>query len=166
VLAQTGATHVVVLEGINDLGMARQGPRPTVADLIAGHRQLIARGRARGLAVIGATLLPYEGTVFPGYWSAEGEATRQKFNDWLRTSGAYDGIIDFDAVMRDPKAPARMRPEFDSGDHLHPNDAGYQAMANALDLALFRAMPAPVERRALFAPPAWPIGYATQQDAD
>jgi lysophospholipase L1-like esterase len=137
VLVQTGVTHVVLLEGINDLGMSRQGPRPTAADLTAGHVQLIARARARGLRVYGATLLPFEGTTYAGYWSPEGEATRQKFNEWILTSHAYDGVIDFDAAVRDPNHPTRLLPEYDSGDHLHPNDRGYQAMANAVNLALF-----------------------------
>ena len=137
-LAQAGVTHVVLLEGINDLGMARQGPRPTVADLSGGHRQLIARARARGLKVIGATLLPYEGTTFTGYYSEEGDATRRAFNEWIRTSGAYDGVIDFDKATRDPAAPTRFLPAYDSGDHLHPGDAGYKAMGDAVDLALFK----------------------------
>jgi lysophospholipase L1-like esterase len=137
VLAQTGVTHVVVLEGINDLGITRP-PRPSVAELIAGHLQLIQRAHARGLKILGATLLPYEGTTFPGYYSPEGDATRQKFNEWIRTSKAYDGFIDFDAVMRDPSHPARMLPQYDSGDHLHPNDAGYEVMANSINLALFK----------------------------
>ena len=137
VLAQTGVTYVVVLEGINDLGITRP-PRPSVAELIAGHLQLIQRAHARGLKILGATLLPYEGTTFPGYYSPEGDATRQKFNEWIRTSKAYDGFIDFDAVMRDPSHPARMLPQYDSGDHLHPNDAGYEVMANSIDLALFK----------------------------
>ena len=154
VLAQAGVTHVVILEGINDLGMARQGPRPTVTDLNGGHRQLIARARARGLKVIGATLLPYEGTTFTGYYSEEGDATRRAFNDWMRKSGAYDGLVDFDAVVRDPAQPARMRPNFDSGDHLHPNDAGYEAMANAVDLALFRATAARAAQMILRRPAA------------
>jgi lysophospholipase L1-like esterase len=137
VLAQTGVTHVVVLEGINDLGITRN-PRPVVGDLITGHLQLIERAHARGLKILGATLLPYEGTIFPDYYSTEGDAVRRKFNDWLRTSKAYDGVIDFDAVVRDPAHPARMLPQYDSGDHLHPNDAGYAAMANAVNLALFK----------------------------
>jgi lysophospholipase L1-like esterase len=128
-----------VLEGINDLGMPalmKDGPRPTVQQLIAGHRQLIARAHARGLKIYAATLLPYEGTTFPGYFTAEGETIRQAFNQWLRSSKEYDGIIDFDAVMRDPQQPSKMQARYDSGDHLHPNDAGYQAMANAFDLAM------------------------------
>lgn len=144
VIAQTGVTHVVLLEGINDFGMAGQGPRPGAADLIAGHSQLIARARARGLRIYGATLLPYEGTTFPGYWSPEGESARQKLNEWIRTSNAYDGVIDFDAVVRNPAQPTRILPQYDSGDHLHPNDAGYQAMANAVDLTLFRNAAKPV----------------------
>lgn len=135
VLVQSGVTHVVVLEGINDLGM-RRNPRPTVEDLTFGHMQLIARAHARGLAIFGATLLPYEGTIFPGYYSPEGDAVRQKFNEWLRTSKAYDGVIDFDLVMRDPSHPTRMLPQYDSGDHLHPNDAGYAVMAKSVNLAL------------------------------
>jgi lysophospholipase L1-like esterase len=135
VLVQSGVTHVVVLEGINDLGM-RRNPRPTVEDLTFGHTQLITRAHARGLTIFGATLLPYEGTIFPGYYSPEGDEVRQKFNEWLRTSKAYDGVIDFDAVMRDPSHPARMLPEYDSGDHLHPNDAGYAVMARSVNLAL------------------------------
>src|ERR1019366_7804276 len=112
-----GVTHVVVLEGINDLG-ARGTPRPGVADLMGGHLPLIARAHARGLKIFGATLLPYEGTIFPGYYSAEGDAVRGQFNEWLRTSKAYDAVIDFDAIIRAPSHPARMLPQYDSGDHL------------------------------------------------
>ncbi len=139
VLAQAGVTHVVVLEGINDLGIGAlfmDGPRPTSAELIAGHRQLIGRAHSRGLKIVAATLLPYEGTVFPGYWTPEGEKIRQAFNQWLRTGKEYDGIVDFDAVIRDPSQPTKMLPRFDSGDHLHPSDAGYKAMAESFDLAL------------------------------
>jgi lysophospholipase L1-like esterase len=141
VLVQAGVTHVFVLEGVNDLGfpgLFPGTPRPTVADLIAGHRQLILRAHARGLRIYASTLLPYEGTTIPNYWSPEGETTRQAFNQWIRTSKEYDGIVDFDAVMRDPAQPTKMLSRYDSGDHLHPSDAGYQAMANAFDLALVR----------------------------
>jgi lysophospholipase L1-like esterase len=134
VLMQTGVTHVVVMEGINDIGIARSSPSPSAADLIAGHKQLIERAHARGLKIYGATLTPYEGA---GYFSPEGEAKRQALNQWIRTSGAYDGVIDFDMVTRDPAAPTKFLPVYDSGDHLHPGDAGYKAMGDAVDLALF-----------------------------
>jgi lysophospholipase L1-like esterase len=136
VLMQTGVTHVVILEGINDIGLARANPSPGAADLIAGHRQLIERARARGLRVIGATLTPFDGA---GYFTPEGEAKRQALNQWIRTSGAYDAVIDFDAVTRDPAAPSRFLPAYDSGDRLHPGDAGYKAMGEAVDLRLFDA---------------------------
>ena len=134
VLAQTGVTYVIVLEGINDIGMGRPGP--SAEDLIAAHEQIIARAHARGLKIYGATLTPYEGAA---YYSPDGEVKRQAFNKWLRTSNAYDAVIDFEAVVRDPQNPTKMNPKYDSGDHLHPNDAGYLAMGNAVDLKLFEA---------------------------
>jgi lysophospholipase L1-like esterase len=136
VLSQSGATHLVVLEGINDFGMARTAPTPTAEDVIAGHRQIIARARARGLTVIGATLTPFQGAA---YWTAEGEAKRNAFNEWMRTSGEYDAVIDFDAAVRDPKEPTKFRSDYHSGDNLHPSDLGYRVMGDAVDLALFRA---------------------------
>ncbi len=135
VLMQTGVTHVVVMEGINDIGVARANPSPSADDLIAAHRQLIARAHGRGLTIYGATLTPFEGA---GYYTPEGEAKRQALNTWIRTSGEYDGVIDFDEVTRDPAAPSKFAAFADSGDHLHPGDAGYQAMGDAVDLALFR----------------------------
>ena len=148
VLAQTGATHVVVMEGINDVGLARNElgmPRseilPTAADIIAGHQQIVARAKAQGLKVYGATLTPFEGTaipVVPDYWTPEGESTRQAVNDWIRSSGAYDAVIDFDAAVQNPAAPTEFLPEYDSGDHLHPGDTGYEAMARAVDLELLK----------------------------
>lgn len=135
VLAQPGVTHVIVLEGINDIGQARQNPSPSAADLIAGHEQLIQRAHTRGLMILGATLTPFEGAA---YYTAEGEAKRQALNQWIRTSKAYDGVIDFDAAVRDPQQPTKILPMYDSGDHLHPSDAGYVAMANAIDLSLFK----------------------------
>ena len=135
VLMQTGVTHVIVLEGINDIGQARANPTPSAQDLIAAHRQLIARAKARGLTMIGATLTPYEGAA---YYTPEGEAKRQALNDWIRNSGEYDGVIDFDKLTRDPANPKRFNPAFDSGDHLHPNDAGYKAMGDAIELGLFK----------------------------
>jgi lysophospholipase L1-like esterase len=134
VLMQTGLTHVIIMEGINDVGLARANPAPSAADLIAGHKQLIERARARGLKVYGATLTPFEGAA---YWTTEGEAKRRSLNQWIRTSGAYDAVIDFDQVTRDPAAPTRFLPAYDSGDHLHPGDAGYKAMGETVDLELF-----------------------------
>ena len=131
VLTQSGVTHVVVMEGINDL---RVDPAVTVDDLVWGYRQLIARAHARGLKIYGATLLPCEDS---GRWTPEVERKRQALNDWIRTSGAYDGVIDFDAAVRDPSAPSKLLPEYDSSDHLHPSDAGYQAMAAAVPLEFF-----------------------------
>jgi lysophospholipase L1-like esterase len=132
VLALPGVTHVVVMEGINDIGAAQAA----VEDLIAAHRQLIERAHARGLQIYGVTLTPYEGAA---YFTQEGEAKRKALNQWIRTSGMYDRVIDFEAVVRDPNAPTKIRPEFDSGDHLHPNDAGYTAMGESVDLSLFKS---------------------------
>jgi lysophospholipase L1-like esterase len=140
VLAQAGATHLVVLIGINDIG--NRQARATVDDLIAGHRQIIARARARGLKVYAATITPFEGaTLGPDYWTPEGETTRQAFNRWLRTSREYDGVFDFEAAVRDPAQPTKVLPKYSSPDNLHPNDAGYEALANAVDLSAFSAAP-------------------------
>jgi lysophospholipase L1-like esterase len=122
------------MEGINDIGLARQNATPSADDLIFGHKQLIERAHARGLKIYGATLTPFEGAA---YFTQEGEAKRQAVNQWIRTSGAYDGVIDFDAATRDPNAPTRFKAEFDSGDHLHPSDAGYKAMGDSINLTLF-----------------------------
>jgi lysophospholipase L1-like esterase len=134
VLTQSGVTHVVVLEGINDIGNARQNATPTADDIIAGHKQLIERARSKGLKIIGATLTPFWGA---GYYTDVGEAKRQAVNEWIRTSGAYDAVVDFDRATRDANDPKKFRAEFDSCDHLHPNDAGYRAMAAAVDLSIF-----------------------------
>jgi lysophospholipase L1-like esterase len=135
VLLQTGAAYVVVLEGINDIGVARNNPNPTAPDLIAAHRQMIERAHAQGLKIIGATLTPFEGAA---YFTPEGEAKRLALNEFIRSGGMYDGVIDFDKATRDPAAPAKINPMYDSGDHLHPNDAGYKAMGEAVDLGLFK----------------------------
>jgi lysophospholipase L1-like esterase len=134
VLVQPGVTHVIVLESINDIGIGRNNPSPSAADLIAAHRQLIERAHARGLLIYGATLTPFEGAA---YATPEGEAKRQAVNDWIRTGKAYDGVIDFDAAVRDPAAPAKIQQQFNPGDNLHMNDAGYKAMADAINLGLF-----------------------------
>jgi lysophospholipase L1-like esterase len=135
VITQPGVTHAIVLEGINDIGQARQQPSPTALDLIAGHRQMIERAHAHGIRIYGATLVPFEGAAS---WTVEGEAKRQALNEWIRTGHAYDAVFDFDAAVRDPDHPARMRSQYDSGDHIHLNAAGYQAMARAVDIAVFR----------------------------
>lgn len=129
VLAQSGVRTVVLLEGINDIGNSRGATDP--AQLIAIQRQFIHRAHEAGLKVLGATLTPYEGA---GYYTPEGEADRQALNTWIRTSGEYDGVVDFDKATRDPANPAKFLPANDSGDHLHPNASGYKAMAAAFDL--------------------------------
>jgi lysophospholipase L1-like esterase len=118
--------------------MAGDPASPTVDELIAGHRALIQRARAHGLTVYGGTLTPFEGAQ---YYTEEGEAKRQAVNEWIRTSGAYDAVIDFDAVVRDSANPRRFLPMYHPGDWLHPNDEGYRAMGDAIDLTLFARAP-------------------------
>ena len=135
VLVQSGARYLIVLEGINDIGYPGTA---TAEEIIAGHLQIIHRAHAMGFKVYGGTLTPFQ-AFLPGlYYTPEGEAKRQAVNQWIRTSKAYDAVIDFDKAIRDPSNPAMMRPAYDSGDNLHPNDAGYQAMADAIDLSLFK----------------------------
>ena len=136
VLAPAGSRWVILLEGINDIGNAREpGAAAAVAQrLLAAYREIIDRVHARGLRIYGATLPPFGGSQ---YDSEEREAARQTVNDWIRRSGAFDAVIDFEAVLRDPAQPTRLSPSVDSGDHLHPNEAGYRLMADAIDLALF-----------------------------
>ena len=140
VLMQPGVTHVILLEGINDLsrGAASADPRDSVGaeDLIYGYRQLIDRAHERGLVIFGATLTPMANMARPT--TAAVDARRKAVNDWIRTSGAFDGVIDFEAATRDPSQPGRFLPAYDSGDHLHPSDAGYRAMGESIDLTLFR----------------------------
>jgi lysophospholipase L1-like esterase len=132
------------MEGINDIGNARQNPTPTAEDIIAGHKQMIVLAHTRGFKIYGATLTPFEAAT---YFTKEGEAKRQAINQWIRTSKEYDAVIDFDAATRDPANPTRLLPLYDSGDHLHPNDAGYNAMANAIDLSLFKTTAAPAGKK-------------------
>lgn len=142
VLAQAAVKYVIVLEGINDLGHAGTSAplSETVSaqDLIGGLLQMIERCHEKGSKIFGGTLTPFEGTTFPGYFTPEKEVKRKAVNEWIRTGHAFDGVIDFDRAVQDPNHPDRMLPAYDSGDHLHPNDAGYKAMAAAIDLALFR----------------------------
>jgi lysophospholipase L1-like esterase len=135
VLVQPGAKYVVVLESINDIGIGRNSAVPSADDLIAAHRQLIERAHSHGLTIYGATLTPFDGAA---YFTTEGEAKRQAVNAFIRSGKAYDGVIDFDAAVRDPMAPSKILMKFNPGDNLHMNDAGYQAMAAAIDLGLFK----------------------------
>jgi lysophospholipase L1-like esterase len=141
VLACPGVRYVVVLVGINDVGIPKMfpaaGTTPSAEDIIAGYRQMIVRAHAHGVRVIGATLLPYQGAIEGKYYSDEGEAEREAINAFIRNSTQFDGVIDFDAAVRDHANPLRFDPAYDSGDHLHPNDAGYAAMAAAIDLRFF-----------------------------
>jgi lysophospholipase L1-like esterase len=143
-----GVTHIVLLEGVNDIGfpgtklgghyLADPADVRIPEDLIGAYQQLISRAHIRGVKVIGATIGPFQDADFSGYYSESKEAVRQAVNKWIRNSGAFDGVIDFDAVLRDSDHPSRLLPKFDSNDHLHPNDAGYQAMADTVDLSLFK----------------------------
>jgi lysophospholipase L1-like esterase len=128
VLSQTGVKAMILLEAVNDIGYSA-----SAADLIAGHRQVIAQARAKGVKVYGGTILPFKGSFI---WTEEREATWRALNDWIRTSGEFDGVVDFAAATAVPGDPATLDPAYDSGDHLHPNDAGTEAMANAIDLEM------------------------------
>jgi lysophospholipase L1-like esterase len=150
VLATPGLGHVVISVGANDIGISfaprnDDGPLAdflkmfpgapvTTDDVIAGYRQLIARARERGVRVHATTIAPYEGAEI---YTPEGESARQTVNAWIRTSGAFDAVLDFDAIWHDPDRPSQIRADFHAGDHLHGNDAGYQALADSIDLSLF-----------------------------
>jgi len=145
VLNQPRADTVVLMMGINDIGwpgsgLALRDPEPTADEIIAGYRQLIARAHADGMKIIGATLTPFgdsfAGTPFEGYYTPEKEKIRVAVNDFIRNSKEFDGVIDFDKVVVDPARPGFIKAEFDKGDHLHPNAAGYDAMAASIDLGL------------------------------
>jgi len=139
VLAQTGVKYLIVLEGINDIGSLHNPNRPdyklTAQDLEQGLMQLVARAHVHGIKVFGATLTPYKGA---GYFTEQGEQIRAALNQWILTSGVFDGTIDFDKATRDPANPQMFSAQADGGDHLHPKDPGYQIMANSIDLSLFR----------------------------
>jgi lysophospholipase L1-like esterase len=138
VLSQSGVKWVMLMEGINDIGRVGATPpspeAPTADDLIAAYRQFIDIAHTHGIKAIGCTLTPYEGA---GYSREPGEAVREAVNTFIRTGGAFDGVVDFEAATRDSANPKRFRATFDPGDHLHPNNAGYQAMADAVDLSIF-----------------------------
>ena len=138
VLAQSGVRYVMVLESINDIGRLAHVQVPwddiTAAQLEFGLKQIADQAHEHGLKIFGATLTPYGGA---GYYSDKGEQVREAVNDWIRTSGTFDGVADFDKATRDAANPTHFNPAYDSGDHLHPSDAGYKAMGEAIDLALF-----------------------------
>jgi lysophospholipase L1-like esterase len=147
VLRHRHADTVILMMGINDIGwpdsvLEPYLPAPSPHDVIAGYQQLVTRAHLHGRRIIGATLTPFEGSFdgspLAGYYNADKEKKRQALNEWIRNSGAFDAVVDFDAVVRDPGRPSRIRPDYDSGDHLHPNDAGYRAMAESIDLKLLR----------------------------
>ena len=147
VLSQPGVSHVVIFVGINDIGWPGTAIEPggivrTADEIIAGYKQLIERAHLRAIKVIGSPLTPFENALAggpnQGYFTPEKEAKRLAVNNWIRTSGAFDGLIDFDRVVADPAHPSTIAAAYDSGDHLHPNDAGYKAMGEAVDLKLFQ----------------------------
>ena len=139
VLSQAGVKYVILLEGINDIGRLHSPNQPnyklTAEDLKQGLAQLVARAHEHGIKVIGATLTPYKGA---GYFTEQGEQIREAVNHWILTSGVFDGTVDFDKATGDPSNPLMFAPQYDSGDHLHPKDAGCAAMADAIDLGMFR----------------------------
>jgi lysophospholipase L1-like esterase len=136
-LGQPGVRDVILMEGINDIGnnAGPNGAPLTAQDLINGYQTLINQAHAAGVKIIGGTMMPCQGN---GYYTPERDALRNTVNNWIRTSGAFDGVVDFDLAMRDPNNPTAINPAYDSGDHLHPNDTGMQAMANAVDLRLLQ----------------------------
>ena len=143
VLAQPGVKWVTIMLGINDIGLGSQSGTPAgeavgAEDLIAGLKQLVDRAHEHGIQAIGCTLTPYEGAT---YYSENGEQVRERVNQWIRSGGGFDAVLDFDSVVRDPQHPNQIRADFNDGDHLHPNDAGYKAMADAIDLSLFGLKP-------------------------
>lgn len=143
VSSQSHVEFMTVLLGINDVGFPEiavpnspfASQEVTSDQMIQAYRQLIARAHAKGIKIIGATLTPFEGA---GYATVVGEAKRQAANDFIRSSGEFDAVIDFDQAVRDPTHPTRIAPQYDSGDHLHPNDLGYQVMADSIDLSIFQ----------------------------
>ena len=138
VLSIAGTRYLILMEGINDIGNAFAPNNPhdpvTTDSMIAGLTQLAERAHAHGIKVFGATLTPYMGA---GYSSPAGEQVRQAYNSWIRTSKLFDGVIDFDKATQSSSAPDKLNPAYDHGDHLHPSDAGYKAMSDAIDLKLF-----------------------------
>jgi lysophospholipase L1-like esterase len=144
VLSQTGVKYVIVLEGINDIGLpgylVPESEQVSAPQIIAGLQQLIELSHSNGLKIYGGTLTPFEDSdaSFPGYYSPEKEGVRQAVNAWIRSVNSFDAVIDFDQVLRDPTHPTKLLPQYDSGDHVHPNDAGYAVMGETINLQLFQ----------------------------
>lgn len=140
-LSKPGVRWIVLLSGSNDISAADMLDTPqdkvTARQIIGGMQQLIARAHAKGIKVYGATVLPKAGVPKPFIHTPEAQAKREELNAWIRSSGAFDAVVDFERLMRDPARPDHLAPAYDSGDHLHPNDAGYKAMAAAIDLRVF-----------------------------
>ena len=140
VLSLPNVTHVILLEGINDIGFSNlpdnAHPAPPVESeaLIAAYRQIISRAHQHGIKVVGGTLAPFQGAM---YYSESGDQTRQAVNEWIRSGGEFDAVVDFDRALRDPGEPKKLAAAYDSGDHLHPSDAGYAAMSKAFELSTF-----------------------------
>jgi lysophospholipase L1-like esterase len=143
VLSQPGVRYLMILEGINDIGHAGSSAPAseavTAEDIIAGLTQMIERAHEKGIKVIGATITPFEGdgNIKRGYWTPEKAKVREAVNSWIRSGKSFDGFVDFDKAVRDPANPSKILPAFDSGDQLHPGDAGYKAMGEAVSLTLF-----------------------------
>ncbi len=139
ILSQSGARYLIILESINDIGRLHRITAPQdnvdLQQIEEGLRQIAEAAREHGMKVYGATLLPFQGA---NYYSEKEEQMREAVNNWIRTSGTFDGVIDFDKITRDPRNPLQLNPLYNSGDHLHPNDAGYKAMGGGIDLALFK----------------------------
>jgi lysophospholipase L1-like esterase len=136
VIAQSGIAFVSLLQGTDDIGLSAIVPSQVVTpdQIIQGYRQLIERAHVKHVRIFGATLTPLEGARL---YTPAIEANRQALNAFIRTSGEFDDVLDFDFVTRDPTHPTRLLPSYDSGDHIHPNDAGYKAMADSIDLSVF-----------------------------
>jgi lysophospholipase L1-like esterase len=151
VLTQSGVTHVILLEGVNDLGIgtALFGPIVEAEEIIAGYKQIINRVHSAGLKILVGTILPFKGfeIILPNYWTPENEAKRQEVNAWIRTTNLHDGFVDFDAAIRDPDDPERMLPIYDGGDALHPSAAGYERMAIEAQNALLLPGKGRIKRR-------------------
>jgi lysophospholipase L1-like esterase len=147
VLGQAGIKYLILALGVNDIlfpgSFIPSTESVSAQSLISGNRQLIARAHKKGIRVIGTTIPPFENATFNSpkisFYTPEKELVRQQVNDWIRSGAEFDGVVDFDEVLRDPSHPARLLPKYDSGDHLHANDAGNVASGNAIPLALFRA---------------------------